>query len=109
MSNGEFEHLRDDLEGLDEAQLRELIERASQIEALTEHPGWTYLMDYLAHVTATTQEFVLFGKCTSLDEYRFHTGRIAGLRMVMEAPQALRQAVIMRFQQMEEAALLAEE
>jgi len=84
-----FSDLREDLEGTPEADLRALIERAHQIESMTQHPGWSYYRDYLIHLTTGTQRYVLDGRCKNLDEYRDKTGFIKGIQEAIDAPAKL--------------------
>ena len=89
MSEYELQDLRPDLEGTDRSELHALIERAHQIELLTQHPGWAFFRDYLIGLTTSTQNYILSGHCKSFDEYRDKTGFVKGLRAAMDAPTIL--------------------
>ena len=89
MSVNELDQVRPDLEGTPEDELRRLIERAHQIEMLTQHPGWSFFRDYLIHMTTTTQRYVLDGRCKSFDEYAAKTGYVRGIQEAIEAPGKL--------------------
>jgi hypothetical protein len=98
-----FEDVREDLEGMEEAELRALVERAARIVELTEHPGWSFFVDYLMALTTGAQRRVLNGRLKTMEEYRYETGRIAGLREAIEAPQQLLNQVSARQRQVEQA------
>jgi len=85
----ELEDLLPDLEGTGDAELHALIERAHQIELLTQHPGWPLLADYLTHLTIQTQSYVLGGNCKTLEDYAAKTGFVRGLQEALDAPVKL--------------------
>lgn len=94
----EFEGVLEDLEGLDERNIRDLIDRSGHIQELTRHPGWVYYQDYLVAITGTMQNLILSGACKNLEEYRKQTGYVQGVRAAIEAPERLQQRVL-RIQQ----------
>lgn len=85
--------MRPDLQGAEGEELRKLVERAYQIELLTQHPGWPLFRDWLIHLSTSSQNFILSGACKSLDEYREKTGFVKGLRAAMDAPGILLERV----------------
>lgn len=85
----EFDGLLPDLEGLDEQNLRDLIERSHQIHLLTQHPGWVYFRDYLVALTGSAQNMILSGSCKTYEDYRAKTGYVSGVRAALEAPDRL--------------------
>lgn len=93
LSDFELQDLRSDLEGTPDAELYAMIERAHQIELLTQHPGWPLFRDWLIHLSTSSQNFILSGACKSLDEYREKTGFVKGLRAAMDAPGILLERV----------------
>ena len=93
MSELDFQDLLPDLEGTEQKELHALIERAHQIELLTQHPGWPLFRDYLINLTTSSQNFILSGACKSFDEYRDKTGYVKGLRAAMDAPHLLLERV----------------
>lgn len=93
MSDFELQDLQPDLQGTPEAELHALIERAHQIELLTQHPGWPLFRDYLIGLSTASQNYILSGACKNLDEYRDKTGFVKGLRMAMDAPHLLLERV----------------
>ena len=105
----EFTNVLGDLEGLDEGQLRDLIERSQRIQDLTEHPGWGLFIDYLIDLSTRSQRKVVSGSCKSFEDYKYETGRIAGLVEAMEAPARLIQQVARRQELAEQARFLTEE
>lgn len=109
MSTSEFESLRNDLEGLEDEYLRNLIERASLIDELTHHPGWALFVEYLMALSASMEERMLKSYAKSFDEYRFETGKLAGLQTAIQAPTRLQVAVRIAQEQAEQARLLASE
>jgi len=109
VSTPEFEHLRSDLEGLEDEYLRELIERASLIEELTHHPGWGLFVEYLRAVSASMEDRLLKSYAKNFDEYRYETGKLAGLQTAIEAPRRLQVAVALAQEQAEQARLIASE
>jgi hypothetical protein len=92
-SYDELTDLRPDLEGTASAELHQLIERAHQIELLTQHPGWPLFRDYLIGLSMSSQNYILSGACKNLDEYRDKTGFVKGLRAAMDAPSTLLERV----------------
>lgn len=99
-----FDYLRDDLEGLDEGELHDLIERAQQINALTNHPGWLFLQDYLVSLTTTSQKRILSGGCKNIEEYRVQTGYVRGLQASLEAVDKLQARIAAMRERIENAA-----
>lgn len=99
----EFQGVLDDLDGMSEGTLRAQIERAHMVAQLTEHPGWPLFCDYLIALTTTLQRKVLNGNCQSLEEYRFETGRVSGMREAIEAPERLMVRVRRMQEQVEQA------
>ncbi len=71
-------------------QARELLERVAQITALTEHPGWAFLHDYIVAQTTAEQRYVLLGRCSDQIDYATRTAKVAGMLAVLDAPQKLR-------------------
>lgn len=95
----EFEFVKADLEGMEEKDLHDLIERAHQVQQLTHHVGWKFFHDYLTALTATSQHRILLGRCESIEEYRFYTGYVQGMREAIEAPERLlRQVALLQAQ-----------
>lgn len=74
----------------DDDGLRDLIERVSQIEEMTQMPGWAFYVDLLTHKTVATQRRILNGSCDSFEEYSRETGWIRGVQAAIEAPAVLR-------------------
>jgi hypothetical protein len=93
MSNPELQDLRPDLEGIESAELRALVERAYQIELLTQHPGWPFFRDYLVGLTTGIQNYIFSGSCKDIEDYRERTGYVRGLRAAMDAPHTLLERV----------------
>lgn len=110
MSNILFDSVRDDLEGLGgEEQLRAWVEQAAQIEEMTRHPGWVYMVDYLIRLTTSMQTRMFEGKCSDIEEYRYLAGKIAGLRTAMDAPAQLFESVKRQQEQADTSRLLVSE
>lgn len=65
-------------------QLRELQERAFQLEELRKHPGWAVLEEYVGQVSAVHQRRVLTG-CKTFDEYQYEVGFIRGAELAIHA------------------------
>jgi len=101
----DLEDLLPDLEGLDEQYERALLEKAHRIAQLSQHPGWAEYCDYLVRLTEGLQLRILEGKCRSFDEYKEMTGRVAGMRKAMKAPDELAAQV----QALHEQAIINEE
>lgn len=89
MSEYELRDLRPDMEGIEGAELHALVERAYQIELLTQHPGWPLFRDYLIALTKGSQNYILNGSCRTIEDYRDRTGFVKGLRAAMDAPSVL--------------------
>lgn len=88
-----FDGVLEDLEGLDEHEIRDLVERSSQIQQMTLHPGWGYLQDYLIALTTSHQKRILSGGCRSIEDYRAETGFVRGLQASLEAVDKLQQRI----------------
>lgn len=88
-----FDDVLEDLDGLEEHELRELIERAHQIELLTKHKGWGFLQDYLVALTTTHQRKILSGGCRNIEEYRVETGFVRGLQASLDAAEKLQSRI----------------
>lgn len=97
-----FEGLLEDLDGLEESELRDLIERTSQIVEMTNHRGWTYLQDYLVALTTKHQTRILGGYCRDIEAYRAETGYVKGLQAALEAPMKLQERIERMQQRYEE-------
>ena len=93
MSYDELADLKPDLEGEEDQRLRELIERASVVEALSQHPGWPLYVDYLKALSATSQYYVINGNVATIEEYKERVGYLRGIRDAIEAPALLQQRV----------------
>jgi hypothetical protein len=85
----QFDGLRPDLDGNLDKELHALIERAHQIEMLTQHPGWPLFSDYIIGLTTSIQNLILSGGCKTLEEYRERTGYVRGLHAAVQAPSVL--------------------
>jgi hypothetical protein len=90
----EFDGVLEDLEGLDERNIRDLIDRSGHIQNLTTHPGWIYYQDYLIAITGALQNVIISGSCKNLEDYRVKTGYLQGIRAAIEAPERLQQRVL---------------
>lgn len=86
-----LDELVDDLAGYEEKDLRDLIERAYQLEELTRHPGWPLLVDLVTAATVTRQKIILSGACKSLEDYAQQTGWIKGAQAALVAPHRMQQ------------------
>ena len=89
----EFEGVLADLQGYTDAEVREMIERSSRIQDMTNHPGWPMFKDYLVALTASHQRRILGGYCGSMEEYRRETGFVDGLQAALNAPKTLAEQV----------------
>lgn len=74
-------------------ELRDLIERHSQIQELTQHPGWSLLGDYMRAQMEAKQRSLLLGNAKTIEDYRAQTGWIKGVSDVLDAPEALAEQV----------------
>lgn len=93
MSDVAFDNVLDDLEGMEEGELRDLIERTHQIRDMTSHPGWAFLQDYLVALTTKHQRRILSGYCRDIESYRAETGYVKGLQAALEAPDKLQDRI----------------
>ena len=63
----------------DDAELRQLIEFAHQIQELQQHPGWRPFRDYLLTRTAAIQRRLVLGNFSSMEEYKDKAGWLRGI------------------------------
>jgi hypothetical protein len=93
MTDTVFDGVLPDLQGIDDQELRFLIERNAQIQDMVRHPGWAYYCDYLVALIEPTQRRIMDGGAHTIEEYRTETGRAAGIRLAITAPTRLAQQV----------------
>lgn len=76
-------------------ELRDLRERAFQLEELQKHPGWAVLQDFAVNVAGlrSWQTFVLNGNAKTPDQYQNYVGRIFGCEHVLTAAAKVRAMV----------------
>lgn len=74
---------------MDEAELRDLQERAHQIRELTKTSGWELLRDYVATVLNAKNRGLLNGNAKTLEDYRADAGFISGAQFVLGAADEL--------------------
>jgi hypothetical protein len=74
-------------------ELRDLVERNTQVQEMTRHPGWALLEDYLRAQLEAKQRWLLVGNAKTLEEYREMTGWLQGVRDTLNAPNALHEQV----------------
>lgn len=70
-------------------ELRDLIERDSQVQEMMQHPGWEILCDYIRIKLAAEQRSLILGNMESFEEYQRRVGLVAGMMYALEAPQSL--------------------
>ena len=73
--------------------LRELIERQHLILEMQAAPGWTFWKDYLAAHAGAYQHRLLYGKHTTIEDYRFDAGVLHGIRLALGADDKLAQTI----------------
>lgn len=74
-------------------ELRDLIERNSQIQELTRHPGWPLLVDYMHDRMFKEQRSLILGNARTIEDYRNTTGWLKGVTDTLTAPDALAEQV----------------
>lgn len=67
-------------------ELRDLIERDTQIQELTRHPGWEVLRDLVLERAEPVQKGLLSGAPKDIERYRYDVGWWQGVRDVLDAP-----------------------
>lgn len=77
----------------DDRELRDLIERASQIQEMTLHAGWQHLTDYIYSHTATFQQRLVTGRCESFEQYKDIAGWVRGITDALAVPEKLQQQI----------------
>ena len=70
-------------------ELRDLVERNADVQAMTQTPGWPLLEDYIRAQLGAKQNYLLVGNAESMEEYNKITGWLAGVQAVLNAPSAL--------------------
>jgi hypothetical protein len=88
-----------DLEGVEDKELRDLIERAHRVAQLTQHPGWPEFYDYLVSVSMSAQNRLCDGYVTSMEEYNRLVGKIEGIREAIFATDKLNDLVRRKHEQ----------
>jgi hypothetical protein len=78
---------------MNDAELRELVERAYQIRELQQTEGWILLKDYVASQVQHKNRWLLNGHARSLEEYRAEAGWVQGAMFVLEAADRLDEQV----------------
>ena len=73
--------------------LRELIERHHLILQMQEAPGWGLWKDYLAAHAGHYQNRLLYGKHSTIEDYRYDAGVLQGIRLALGADEKLGQAI----------------
>ena len=63
----------------DDAELRQLMEGAHQIEQMQRSPGWQPFRDYLLTRTAAVQRRLVLGNFSSMEEYKDKAGWLRGI------------------------------
>lgn len=63
---------------------RALIEQASLLQGLSEHPGWSVLEDFWFHQTKGQKIAVLNGNVDGFDRYKKLTGELVGIQKVLD-------------------------
>ncbi len=75
---------------MDDQQLRDLQQLASELEELTTHLGWPVLVHYATNgdgMIAHHQSFILNGSCKNPEEYQKYAGWLAGANAILNIPQ----------------------
>jgi hypothetical protein len=85
-----------------EDELRDLVERAFEIEQMQESAGWLYLRDYVSAQIQAKNRFLLNGHAKTLEEYRSEAGWIQGAMFVLEAQERLQETVRVARAQLDE-------
>lgn len=70
-------------------ELRELIERDSLVQEMTQHPGWELLCDYIRVKLAAEQRSLVLGNMKTFEEYQRRVGFAEGVVYALNAPAAL--------------------
>jgi hypothetical protein len=74
-------------------ELRDLQERAFQLEELQKHPGWLVLQDFAVNGGGglrAWQTFLLNGNAKTQEQYQNYVGRIFGCERVLDASEVVR-------------------
>lgn len=74
-------------------EIRDLQERAFQLDELTKHPGWVVLQDFVVNVAGLRawQDSILGGSAKTTDQYQHLVGKIAGCEHALYAPRRARE------------------
>jgi len=69
-------------------EVNDRVQAAAELDALTRHPGWAKLLDYLRDQRESERR-VLEGRDTSTARREAAAGEIRGLTTAINGPQAL--------------------
>lgn len=85
----------EDLAGYDgdDRRIRQLIEQASQVAALQDHPGWQVLTDYILSRAHKFEEAMVVGTHKSYEEYRETVGWLKGATYFRHALAGMEQTI----------------
>lgn len=62
-----------------------------EVQEMTKHPGWTYLIDRAAVNISAKQRSVLNGSAKSVEEYKALTGWLDGATFIVNLPERMNQ------------------
>ncbi len=74
---------------MNDAEFRDLTERALAIQLLTEHASWPLYVDYITAQIAAKNRWLLQGNAKTLEEYRGTAGWIQGAQACLNAHETL--------------------
>lgn len=77
----------------DDLHIRQLIEKASLVAQLQQHPGWAAIEDYILTRAHKNEEALVVGNAKTYDEYRYRVGWLAGATYFRHALQGMENTI----------------
>lgn len=76
---------------MSEDEFLDLVRMTHEVQEMTKHPGWTYLVDRAAVNISAKQRSVLNGSAKTVEEYKALTGWLDGATFFVNLPNKMEQ------------------
>lgn len=77
----------------DDLHIRQLIEKASLVAQLQQHPGWAAIEDYILTRAHKNEEALVVGNAKTYDDYRYRVGWLAGATYFRHALEGMERTI----------------